>query len=684
VAKQKIRRPAWPGTQPGHLTGDLQGRPGAVYCRVSLNPDATHQEQKSVNDQERDGRAWTEQTGVQLRQVYVDDDRGASEYSGKERRAFDELRADVREGRYSGGVIWFYATSRQTRGDVSLDELKRECIEAGVLWCFHGQLVNPANHRDMAYRQFSGIMDSQYAADLSDAVTRGKGSSADGSDGFVKPPGRVAYGYRRQWDPGWTGKGRRWLRDVPDNSTTDEHGTRRPKENSPAFIVQEIFRRCAAGESLVSIRNDLRRRRIPMPGKPRRGDSPAWNWSVQTVKYIALNPLYIGKRVYQVDRHNPNRVDRMSAILPDVEYDETRMPHLIDRATFWRAYRTLTGDRLPEGHPLEGRRRRTTRNGPRSERWFLASVARCAECGSTMQAKRYPANSTFEWGYSCTGYTCTGIPMQLLDEYVLKVLAGVLGTLDIADEITGISDSRAAEKALGDLEQARAQIERMWRQVDAGEIDPVIATRTKRRLDDMIADADRRLRESTLPDSLTPEMIGQRAEAELRRMYAAGEWIKLRQIVRTVAEIRVHAVGRGTAPGGGAIPARFRVSFRPLMPVPGEWVPPLDYEPYRAEELRRTAERRPECYVSAAMHERIASVLRADPMGSDKRVMAAAGCNFAQAAKFVRRSLENAGEIPVIRRKGRGKPVNHGYLVHRLPVLSPATAAAAQAAPKGG
>src|SRR5712692_5289357 len=165
----KIRRPSWPGRQPGHACGDLDGRPAALYVRVSKNPDATGQEQKSVDDQERDGRAWAERTGVKLIKVYPDDDRGASEFSAKSRERFNELRADVRAGRYTGGVIWFWATSRQTRGDVSLDELKAECIEAGVLWCFHGQVVNPANHRDMSYRVFSGIMDSQYAADLSDA-----------------------------------------------------------------------------------------------------------------------------------------------------------------------------------------------------------------------------------------------------------------------------------------------------------------------------------------------------------------------------------------------------------------------------------------------------------------------------------------------------------------------------------
>lgn len=663
MAKRRASRSTWPGNLPGHATGTLQDRPAALYCRVSKNPDATGQEQKSVRDQETDGRAWAADAGVRLLKVYADDDRGASEFSGKTRDEFDEMRADVRAGRYAGGVIWFWATSRQTRGDVSLDELKRECAEAGVLWCFHGQPVNPANHRDMTIRLFSGIMDAQYAADLSDAVMRGKGSSAKAADGYVKPPGRVPYGYVRQWDQTWTGKGRRWLRDVPDDSTTDrETGARRPKEASPACIVREIITRTAAGESQASIAIDLRRRRIPTPTPQRRGATPRWWWNHNTVRYIALNPVYIGKRVYQVEQHSPNRADRMGAILPD-EYDEARMPHLIDRATFWRAYRNLTGVTLPEGHRLEGRPRKTTRNGPRSESSMLAAVATCAGCGALVIKKRYAAHIGYDWSYQCGGAHCSSIPLPVLDEYVIKVLSGVLGDAGVARELTSITgDTGTTDKARGDLEEAKAELERMWRQVDAGEIDPAIATRTKRRLDQKIADAEQLLNSAELPAGLTPEMIGQRAETELRRMYAAGEWIKLRQIIRTVADIRIHPLGRGLQ----RVPAIFRVSFRPLMPAPGDWIMPADYEPIRAEAREHRAERKAQGYVSAELRERIATALRAAPEKANKPLMRELGSNYARAVQIVREELERAGEIPVIRHKGRSGPVNHGYLVHRL------------------
>jgi hypothetical protein len=162
-------------------------------------------------------------------------------------------------------------------------------------------------------------------------------------------------------------------------------------------------------------------------------------------------------------------------------------------------------------------------------------------------------------------------------------------------------------------------------------------------------------------------------------MYAAREFPRLRQIVRTVAAVRLHKVGRGTAPGGGAVPARFRVSVRPLMPAPGEWIMPADFEPIRAEARQRLAERKAEGYISADLRDRLADALRAGPMLSDKAINRMTGCNFATATKRVRRELEAAGEVPVIRRKGRATPVNHGYLVRRLPVGDSAAPAGARA-----
>ena len=67
--------------------------------------------------------------------------------------------------------------------------------------------------------------------------------------------------------------------------------------------------------------------------------------------------------------------------------------------------------------------------------------------------------------------------------------------------------------------------------------------------------------------------------------------------------------------------------------------------------LPRRAER------EAELRQRLADILRASPETSDNAAGRAAAADGATARK-VRRQLEAAGEIPVIRRSGRGKPVS--------------------------
>jgi hypothetical protein len=57
----------------------------------------------------------------------------------------------------------------------------------------------------------------------------------------------------------------------------------------------------------------------------------------------------------------------------------------------------------------------------------------------------------------------------------------------------------------------------------------------------------------------------------------------------------------------------------------------------------------------AARRAKAAQILRADPEVSDAQASRQAGTDPVTTGR-VRRELEAAGEIPVIRRRGRGKP----------------------------
>ena len=93
--------------------------------------------------------------------VFKDDDRSASTFATRQRENFKLLREGIVAGRFK--IVWFWATSRQTRGDVPLDVLAGESADHGVLWCVLGQLLNPANGDDHLFLTIHYIMDRQYS-----------------------------------------------------------------------------------------------------------------------------------------------------------------------------------------------------------------------------------------------------------------------------------------------------------------------------------------------------------------------------------------------------------------------------------------------------------------------------------------------------------------------------------------
>ncbi|HET9972006.1 MAG TPA: recombinase family protein, partial [Streptosporangiaceae bacterium] len=123
MAPPRRNRRKWPGLEPGYTFADeIAGLPAAGYFRVSSNPDDA--EQKSVDDQESEFWPWAERSRVKCdrhRDVFPDDDRSASIYAFKDRPAFIALREAIRAGRYK--IVWFWATNRQTRGDIPIDDL---------------------------------------------------------------------------------------------------------------------------------------------------------------------------------------------------------------------------------------------------------------------------------------------------------------------------------------------------------------------------------------------------------------------------------------------------------------------------------------------------------------------------------------------------------------------------------
>jgi DNA invertase Pin-like site-specific DNA recombinase len=510
------RRPTWAGYEPGQsFQGKLAGLPAAIYCRVSFNPDKS--ETKSVNDQRAEGLEWSRRTGVTLTEddIYVDDDFSASRYAVRDREGFGRLREAMNAERYK--VIWFWATSRQTRGDIPLSELSAECEKHGVLWCFSGALYNPANDDDSMILEIHHVIDKKYSAQLAKDVRRGKKSAAEAGRPAVCP----VYGYRRVYDTST----RKFIRDEPN--VFDGNG--RAIEDSPAYIVREIFDRLAAGDSISGIRRDLENPRIRVPRPASRGNIPnaEYRWAPKSIKDMATNPFYIGKRVYHIPGTRP--ADRLGAILDGVETGMWWEP-LVGEEQFWTVQRILSDPARITN--------RVNATGQRTHH-LLTAITRCGVCAGPLAFHRRGADGYLE----CKVAGCTAAREAWFDAYVEDVIVSWASREDVYTWLW-----RSRERDTATAAAARAESERLKLEIE----------KCRAMGEDPDADAvfwERRIR--SLKGKLTEaESIGQ--PAPLSKLLAgfvgpdaADKWVALpvhvkRQIIAMVADIRL---GKGKKGG---------------------------------------------------------------------------------------------------------------------------------------
>jgi site-specific DNA recombinase len=495
-----------------------------LYVRVSLDQDDSG---KSTDDQEAVGREWVGKVGAVLVDVYSDRDRSASRYATKEREEFTRLLGDIEAGKLD--AVWFWELSRSQRRLDVFAKLRDLCRGMGVLWVIRDRVYDPSAYADMMTLGMLSVIGENESEMTSERVQRGKKSSA----ATGRRAGKVPYGYRAVYD-----RDGRYIHDEPD--LFDGHGL--PVEDSPAYIVREIYSRILAGHSLTSIRRDLNDRGVRTRG--------GYSWANSTVRFIAMSPTYLGQRVYQVG-DGILQADRAKMVLDGVE---TKWPPLVDAETFWAVHRLLSDPA-----------RKKTRSGPRTGIYLLSSVAWCGECGGKLLRKKFPPNGNrvapLPDSYFCKDRSCVGIPAEMLDAYAETVMVRWLSDPAVVADLTRAEDSAAAAQARGDVEQLRAELAALYRDAKAGRVSPVIATATETGLKERIDEAEQRVQAATLPPVLRGN-IGPQAEAG----WAALDMEVKRQMIRVVADIRVRKVGRGHHNGHrGPVPARDRVEWRWLL-----------------------------------------------------------------------------------------------------------------------
>jgi len=468
---------------------NLTGLRIGLYCRVSQDRDSERDENsKSVDDQEQVGRDWVTGHGAVVADIYADPNRSASRFATKVRENFQRLLADVNAGRLD--AIWFWELSRSQRRLDVFAELRDLCRERAVLWVIRDRVYDPAAYADMMTLGMLTVVGEMESELTSQRVIRGKASAASAG----KPAGRNIYGYRREYAIDDSGK--RILKAVH-------------RREDQAQVVEEIFERFARGDSIRSITRDLNHRGVPTS----RG---AKEWTTMTVRHILVSPNYISRRVYQ------------GGVLDGVV---AQWPALVDEEVFWTCQEVLSDPS------------RKTRRHTRAVH-LLSYLAKCDRCGALLTCMRDPGsgNRSDRRVYKCQATpSCVAIYEPRLDEYVERVVVAWLADPDWYAYLMRIDDSDEGAAARAEAHEIRSELQE-WRQFAGkpGGPSPMAFADAESRLLARLEEAESRANKSAVPPVLRGTM-----GPEAASRWAALELGAKRQVISTIADIRLKRIGCG-------------------------------------------------------------------------------------------------------------------------------------------
>lgn len=485
------------------MTHQTQPQRAATYSRQSRNKAKSIDEQGTENRVAAEANQWTVV-------AEYSDGSSASRYATKTRADWGRVLGDIDERRFDVLILW--ESSRGDRTLTTWSQLLEQCRTAGVqiYVTSHGRLYDMKNDRDWRSLAEDGVDSDYEARKISGRIRRGHaGSAASGRPAT----GRVAYGYRRLYD----------------RRTGVLAGQEPHPEDAP--IVREIITRIAGADPVNHILLDLIARKIVTPGgrieldaidherralNDREGVTEelavldererlarSLKWARTTLRTIATNPAYAGRR-----RHN------------DETYNGT-WEALVDPGVFDTAQRVLADPR-----------RRTHRPG--GNRHLLSYILFCAECDFAMSYKSNPNYG--EPSYACRGRGCTGIRADWLDEYISDVIVERLSQPDVYAAIAAVDDSAVLA--------ARAEAEALALRLDEfrdsaaepGGITAEALARIEAKLIPQIRAAEERARAAEIPPQLRGLL---EPDADVRARWNQLSIPARKEVIRLLMGIRI-------------------------------------------------------------------------------------------------------------------------------------------------
>ena len=405
----------------------MNDRRAIIYCRVSNDPTGAA---RSVDSQEAECRAVCEREQWPVAEVLVDNDLGASRWSGGARPQYERLQEILRPG----DVLLMWEASRAQRDLSAYVALRDLCAERGVLWSYSGRTYDLNRGDDRFGTGLDALLAEREADQIRERVLRGKRAAAQAG----RPAGRPPYGYRRAFDPA-TGTTTGWDADT---------------EEAP--IVREVTRRFLAGETLRGITADLNRRGVPAPKSQK---NALEHWVPRRLRLILANPSYAGLRQHRGDVIGAGA-----------------WPALIEEPD-WHRIQGILADPA-----------RRTGPGP-AAKYLLSGIAKCGACGASM--RHFFPRSIASPKYQCSASSaCTSRRAELVDELVTGVILGRLALPDAAEVFTAPEDGTA--QALEVLRALRDRLDSFADAAAEGEVSASAFARIEARLLPQIADAEHR------------------------------------------------------------------------------------------------------------------------------------------------------------------------------------------------
>lgn len=344
------------------------GQACAIYTRIS---DDREGEAKGVKRQEDDCRKLAERNGLEVYELYSDNDIGASGKTDKRKKRVDypRLLADARAGKFE--YIIAYSFSRLTRRPREFEDLVDLSEQHGIKFktCVSGEPDLSTADGRMTARLVANI-DAAEADRISERVRRKKLESAR--------KGKVAKQWKRPF------------------GFLEDGVTHHPEE---AQLIREAVDDIIGGASLTSIRRKWEREGV----KTSTGGE-VWNWAPTWRVLFGWRTVGIREYPQQVKGSKT----RKRAPLLDDEGEMVRAE--------WEPIITLE-QRTKALKMLE----RRTRRGERQGKWLLQGLLRCGLCGRKMYGAHMKAPRTSSYSCKGSGTTHMAISAELVETYIEQV-----------------------------------------------------------------------------------------------------------------------------------------------------------------------------------------------------------------------------------------------------------------------